>query len=112
MVLLVMRGDLQLGVDSRVKEEYHEVLTRGKFRLNIEWVGDFLSALLEGAQDLMVAPVAGSYPDEDDRMFVEVAVAFQAQALVTWNIRHYRAARKLGLRVMTPPEFLRWWARR
>lgn len=111
IALLAFRGELQLGVDQRIREEYREVLSRGKFRFDPKDVEDFLSALLGGSQEVIAAPAEGSFPDEEDRAFAEVAVAFQAEALVTWNVRHFRAAERIGIRVVTPAEFLRWWVR-
>ena len=110
VLLLVLRGEIQLAIDHRIQEEYREVLARGKFRFDLKLINELLMALFQEAQEVIPAPVAGSFPDEDDRVFVEVALASQAQALVTGNTRHYHAARDLGLRVMTPVEFLSWWA--
>ena len=110
VVLLVIRGDLQLGVDARIRQEYQEVLTRGKFRFSQVLVSDLLSALFEQAEEVIALPVAESFPDEEDRPFIEVALAHRASALVTGNVRHFGLAKKMGLRVMKPAEFLHWWA--
>jgi predicted nucleic acid-binding protein len=46
-------------------------------------------------------------PDADDRMFVEVALAGGADAIVTGNVRHFVPRRgTLGVLVCTPREFV------
>ncbi len=111
VIQMVFRGDLQPCVDGRMLAEYREVLTRGKFRLSVQVVEEFLTALLMDAQEVLPAPVSGRFPDESDRAFVEVGISGQADALVTWNLRHFRVAESLGIRVKTPRDFLAWLRR-
>lgn len=106
---MVLRGDLQLCVDGRIVDEYREVLTRGKFKLSARVTGMFLGSLLEEAQQVLSAPVPGRFPDDSDRIFVEVALAGQVEALITGNVRHFRPAQSMGIAVRTPGEFLTWW---
>jgi len=108
---LILRGDVTLCLDARISAEYHDVLTRGQFRFPRGDVEQLLTAVREDAQEILAAPVPGRFPDEDDRVFAEVAVAASAAALITGNTRHFRAAEALTIRVMTPAEFLRWWRR-
>lgn len=46
-------------------------------------------------------------PDPDDDMLVELAIAGRATHIVTGNLRDLIPARSLGLKVLTPAEFLR-----
>ena len=47
-------------------------------------------------------------PDSDDDMLLELAVAAQADYLVTHNVRDFSPApAAFGLRIVTPGEFLR-----
>lgn len=46
-------------------------------------------------------------PDPDDDMLVELAVAGQASHVVTGNLRDVAPARRLGIQVVEPGEFLR-----
>ncbi len=108
---LALQGDVQLCIDARIQAEYQEVLTRGQFRFAVRDVERLLEALWVHAQQVLAGLVPGQLPDEDDRMFIEVAVAAQADALVTGNLRHYRLAETLGIRVLAPGAFLRWWSR-
>lgn len=44
--------------------------------------------------------------DLNDDMVAEVAVASQAQAIVTHNVKDFDAVVKFGVRVLSPGEFL------
>lgn len=112
VVQLVLRGDLQLCVDGRIVEEYREVLNRGEFKFSAQATGMFLGSLLEEAQQVFPTPVPGRFPDDSDRAFVEVALGGQAEALITGNVRHFRAAESRGVAVKPPGEFLTWWRRK
>lgn len=112
VVQLVLRGDLQLCVDSRIVAEYREILARGKFGFSASLVEEFLETLLEEAQEILPEPLPGRFPDEEDRVFLEVAVSGGAEALVTGNARHFHAAVEQKIAVKSPSEFLAWWARR
>ena len=50
--------------------------------------------------------------DPNDDMVAEVAVASQADAIVTHNIKDFDAVDRLGIRVLAPGEFLRHLQRR
>jgi predicted nucleic acid-binding protein len=45
--------------------------------------------------------------DPNDDMVAEVAVAAEADAIVSHNVRDFVGVEKFGVRVMTPAEFLR-----
>ena len=52
--------------------------------------------------------MAGPYlSDADDDMLLELAVAAQCDAIITFNVRDFVGAERFGLRVLTPREFLR-----
>jgi predicted nucleic acid-binding protein len=46
-------------------------------------------------------------PDADDEFLLDLAVAGQAEAIITHNVRHFLGVERFGLRVMTPREFLK-----
>src|SRR5438128_794608 len=45
--------------------------------------------------------------DADDDMVLELAVAGQCDAIVTFNVRDFEPADRFGMRVLTPPQFLK-----
>jgi len=44
--------------------------------------------------------------DPGDDLVLELAVAAQCEAIVTHNVRDFRGIEQLGVRVLTPGEFL------
>jgi putative PIN family toxin of toxin-antitoxin system len=85
------QGTACLLYDARIVDEYRSVLARPKFRaLDRERIEELIARVLSDGADLgEVAPWNGSLPDEGDRVFVEVALAGRAHAIVTGNIKHY-----------------------
>jgi putative PIN family toxin of toxin-antitoxin system len=81
--------------DGRVADEYREVLGRKKFAsIDRAAIARFFAALQAHGEALRsVPPCADAMNDEDDRIFVEVAIAGRADAIVTGNLRDFTAAR-------------------
>lgn len=90
--------------------EYEEVLLRAGMlpHLTAEDVQaflDFLSSKAEGqAVYFLWRPLL---TDADDDMLAEVAVAAQVDYIITSNVRDFAAAQPLGVRAMTPGEFIK-----
>ena len=106
---MAMAGELRLLYDDRILSEYRDVLLRPKFSFEEKDV-DFLLIFIE-AEGIRVTSMPGNYPyvDKDDISFVEVAVAGNAEVLITGNKRHFRVK---GLNIMSPDEFLKFWKMR
>lgn len=92
--------------DARIAEEYREVATRPKFRaIDPARLEEVLSMVFERGEKLThVAAWDGAMSDETDRMFVEVALAGRARAIVTGNLKHYPT--DLGFDVQPPATLL------
>ena len=59
------------------------------------------------AEPIVARPLRLSLPDPDDRMFVEVAKAGRADAIVTGNTKHFVPRRgALGVVVLTPRQLV------
>lgn len=92
-------------VDARVEAEYREVLSRPKFRKVAPARRDaLLEALLSRSERVEAAPVAVALIDDDDRVFIEVALAGEADGIVTGNAKHYPT--DLGFEVLSPTALL------
>lgn len=97
-------------VDDRVEAEYRAVLARPKFAsIAPERREALLDALLANAERVRAAPDRRALIDDDDRVFVEVALSGRADAIVTGNVKHY--PRDLGVEVIGPTELLARCAR-
>ena len=112
---MVRDGGLELALSVPVFEEYRQVLLRpqtlretGRLRAEMETVLDFLA--LVGVPTPIHYLWRPNLLDAGDDMFVELTIASGSEYLITRNIRHYRTGMlDLGIRVVTPPTFLRRW---
>lgn len=99
------RGAVVL-IDAAIEAEYRDVLARPKFaKVDAARREALLHALLDGCARVTVDTASThALIDRDDRMFVDVALAGGALAVVTGNTKHYPTG--LGFAVWTPAELL------
>jgi putative PIN family toxin of toxin-antitoxin system len=92
--------------DARIEDEYREVALRPKFRAMLPGRLEALLASLRACGELVTAVPAwgGAMPHESDRLFVEVALAGRAHAIVTGNLKHYPS--DIGVDVQPPASLL------
>lgn len=92
--------------DTRMTDEYQAVLARPKFRAVDRARVDALFACLlaQGEEIPRLAAWNGAMRDEGDRIFVEVALAGRADAIVTGNLKDY--PQHLGFDVHPPATVL------
>lgn len=104
---LVLQGAVTLLADSRVLAEYDEVTARPLFAFDDAERRLLLDALAAIAEPVVAPPLRVALPDPEDRVFVEVAVAGRADAIVTGNVRHFVPRRgKLSVPVLTPRQLV------
>jgi putative PIN family toxin of toxin-antitoxin system len=87
--------------------EYEAVLTRREqlaaTGLTIEETNDVLDTLSAVSEPVRVSFLwRPMLKDPADEMVLETAVNGQADVLVTFNVRHFEAAKEFGLLVLTP----------
>jgi putative PIN family toxin of toxin-antitoxin system len=108
----VMLGDLTILMDHKIAYEYREVAFRtgqlhkaGKSREQIADILDLLEAQAEAVLVyFMPRPLS---PDPNDDMVLDIAINGEADAIVTFNIKHFdSAAAQYGIDVVTPAELL------
>ena len=96
----------QWSVSSACIFEYEEVLVR-QFH-DRELVDEFLNDLVARADKIMrVECVRPLLPDPDDEMFAELALAAEADFLITFNKSDFMPLPSLGVLLATPAEFLK-----
>jgi putative PIN family toxin of toxin-antitoxin system len=109
----IRHGKATMLISTALMLEYEAVCSMAVHRkaagLTIKETGVFLDALA-----FIAKPVALRYfwrpqlRDPGDEMVLETAVNGQADALITFNVRDYGVVPgRFGVRLMTPPEFLR-----
>lgn len=99
---LVVNGSLILVLDTRIFNEYTDVLGREKFRFPEDAVQEILTFIRREGLFTTPQPVACTVPDPGDLPFIEVSLHSQIP-VVTGNTRHFRES---GTVVLTPAEFL------
>jgi len=96
-------------VSSPLCFEYEDVLKRpGLLRaLTSEDVDDFLNYFLQQSIECKIHFLWRPYlADPKDDMLLELALAGSAQFIVTFNIHDFAGAENLGIRAVTPRDFL------
>lgn len=69
--------------------EYEDVLHRRKFKLSENQIRVVIDFVKENGIDSSRFPYDGDMPDEDDRVFYEVALSEEDSFLVTGNLKHF-----------------------
>ncbi|MEW6110194.1 MAG: putative toxin-antitoxin system toxin component, PIN family [Nitrospirota bacterium] len=103
---MILGGEIHLLYDDRILSEYRDVLLRPKFSFEEKDVDALLTLIEAEGLKVISTPVDYPYADKDDIPFIEVAVAGNAEALITGNKRHFKGK---SLNIMNPDEFLKFW---
>ena len=89
--------------------EYEAVLRRGKLPPNItdKDITDFIDFICQVGEEQDIFFLWRPFlPDPFDDLILEVAVAGDCDAIITYNKKHFIKVKKFGLRVLTPKELL------
>ena len=93
---------LRLALDDRIEAEYRDVVARPRLGV-ARFRQDAFLATLQFQQHVTGAPwTYRSPPDEDDTMFLEVALQTSARTVVTGNLRHFPPACRGPVTVRSP----------
>jgi uncharacterized protein len=103
---MVSSGDLTLCLDARILSEYREVLLRPKFGFPEDSVSALLRFVEYRGHTVASRPLPQHLPDVSDEPFLEVALASEAECLVTGNLAHFPAALRQRAMVLSPAEFM------
>ena len=102
VVRLLLERDFIPMFNEDIIAEYEDVLHRVKFPILPETAGALISYILENGMEASRINYEKPMPDEDDRVFLEVALSKEDSFLVTGNQKHYPAS----ARILTPAGFL------
>lgn len=89
LISSILDGKIVTLYHSEIITEYQEVLSRDKFRFAPELVEAMISVIKEHGIDSERIPYDAIMPDEDDRIFYEVALSKEDAYLVTCNQKHF-----------------------
>lgn len=102
VINLVLQKSVSLLLDTRIINEYSEVLMRPKFNFRKEWIHPLLDFIIMEGESNVPQPLNCEIPDPDDLKFLEVAISGKALYLVTGNTKHFPNDPV----VVTPMEFI------
>ena len=98
----VLDGKIIPLYNSEIVAEYTEVLSRPKFKFDREIRELLVERIVFLGEDADRTAYSESLPDEDDRVFYEVALSTEDAYLVTGNLKHFP---KIPI-VVTPAQML------
>lgn len=107
VLALLLAGRATLCYDGRIAREYRDVLRRPRFGFDSGAVESLLDFLFDAGESVVAPPLPLNLPDPVDAIFIEAAVAADADRLVTGNTRHFPARHRHGVTVVTPARFVR-----
>jgi putative PIN family toxin of toxin-antitoxin system len=90
--------------DDRILHEYRRVLARKRFGFSSGDVADLLEFLQQEGEQWAAPASDSKTSDPADQMFLDVALAASADALITGNRRHF--PRPAAARIWSPRQFV------
>lgn len=99
---LLQQGKFLALYNEEILAEYEEVLSRPKFKFPKEAIATIIAYVKEYGIHSDRVPYNEKMPDEDDRVFYEVALSKEDAYLVTGNQKHF----PVTTIVVTPAEML------
>jgi putative PIN family toxin of toxin-antitoxin system len=109
IVRMISSGKLTLFLDARILSEYDEVLHRSKFRFDKDHVAALLDHIECSGHKVASSPLPHTLPDPDDEPFLEVSIAGNVACLVTGNQTHFPSKLCMGVKVLSPNQFLSFY---
>jgi putative PIN family toxin of toxin-antitoxin system len=88
VIEMLLNGNLTARYDARIVKEYRDVLSRDEFGFTESMYEGLLTLIEANSAPVIATPIRESWEDEDDKKFLEVARAVDAD-LLTGNLRHY-----------------------
>jgi len=106
IVRMIGTPGITLCVDARILAEYEEVIRRPRFQIEPSLADSFVECVRQAAELHTAGPLKHHLPDRDDEPFLAVALAAQAEYLVTGNLKHFPPSHRQGVKVVAPMDFM------
>jgi putative PIN family toxin of toxin-antitoxin system len=110
IVDLIIQEYLRVFYNSKIIAEYERVLSRPKLALSDLLVTRLLTQIRASGESVFGVPLSHNLPDASDESFLEAAIAAPADCLITGNLKHFPLSCRQGMRVLSPKEFLEFYA--
>lgn len=85
----VFSGDVVPLFNGDILNEYRDVLYRERLQIDKAQCDNAISFIIDKGRNLQAISSTENFPDPDDRVFYEVALAEPNARLVTGNLKHY-----------------------
>lgn len=105
IISLLLNEKITILYDSRIIQEYQNVLRRPKFKFELHLILNLLEFIKHSGEFIAANPTDINFQDEDDIPFYEVATSGNAGFLVTGNLKHFPKSKKS--KIISPAEFLK-----
>ncbi|MBI4209109.1 MAG: putative toxin-antitoxin system toxin component, PIN family [Deltaproteobacteria bacterium] len=106
---LILQEAVAILIDERILDEYQAVLKRPKFGFDEEDVNELMEVIDQMGEFVIATPLPFAIPDVSDLPFLEVALAGNANVLITGNKKDYGKPPE-PLKILNPREFLDYQA--
>ena len=109
LISLIPSKKFSIAISVPLIIEYEAVLRRGELPPNItdKDITDFIDFFCQVGEKQDIFFLWRPFlPDPFDDLILEVAVAGDCEAIITYNKRHFKKVEKFGLRVLDPKELL------
>lgn len=104
LLRLILDGIVMVLIDVRILQEYEEVASRPKFEIDRGDLEIVLAQIRSRGECILATPLRVALPDPDDLPFLEVARSAGAEATVTGNKKHFPAAHRGSVEILSPKE--------
>lgn len=102
----IKQGAIRVAYSAAIRQEYGQVMARNKFSIRKEEITAVLNYIESEWIYVIPASRARALPDPSDEPFLQTAIAVQADALITGNLRHFPISARPGIKVVSPREFI------
>ena len=107
VIRAMLSGEFTPLYHKEILEEYEDVLHRAKFPIIPETADALIAHIIGNGMEASRINYEEAMPDEDDRVFLEVALSKEDSFLVTGNQKHYPTS----ARIITPSQFLEYFVK-
>ncbi len=109
---LLTSGKLTIYLDIRILVEYFDVLNRKKFKFKKNYISMLIKEIELTGELITGIPLKDSLPDPNDNMFLEVALASNADGIITGNVKHFPLKLCGNIRIFSPVDFLTYYKKK
>jgi len=109
ILALITSGEIEIAYDSRIFDEYKEVSSRPRFKIDKNRLEEIIEYIEQEGIVTTGIPIDITLNDPEDEIFLEVAYSVNAEALITGNLQHFPKERYKFILIKNPDQFLSYF---